>query len=74
MVKVLRLLATGVTCVLTCVYRLVAGEVSFVAEGCLAAVAFVWLVAVDLKHVSFQRLLLGELGVALVAKVRTVFY
>ena len=59
---------------LTCVDRFVAGEVSFVAESCLAAVTFVWLVTVDLKHVAFKRLLLCELGVAFVAKVCTVFY
>lgn len=38
---------------LTCVYRLVASEISLVAECCLATVTFVWLVAVHLKHVPF---------------------
>lgn len=45
-----------------------AGQVAFVAEGGLAAVALVWLVAVDLTHVIFQRVFLRELGVAPVAE------
>lgn len=51
-----------------------AGEVSFVAERCLATVTFVWLVTVDLKHVAFQRLLFCEFGVAFIAKICTIFY
>lgn len=45
-----------------------AGQVAFVAEGGLAAVALVWLVAVDLTHVIFQRVFLRELGVTPVAE------
>jgi len=52
---------------------LVAGEVALVSESRLAAVALVWLVAVHLEHVPFQRLVLGKLGVTLVAEERTVF-
>lgn len=43
---------------LTGVNGLMAGQVAFVAEGRLAAVTLVWLVAVDLTHVVFQRVFL----------------
>jgi len=54
------------------VHRLVAGQVALVAEGGLAAVAAVGLVAVVLQHVALQGVRLGELGVALVAEERVV--
>lgn len=47
----------------------VAGQVALVAEGGLAVVTLVWLVAVHLGHVVFQRVLLRELGVAAIAEV-----
>lgn len=59
--------------VLTGVNGLVAGQVALVAEGGLAAVALVWLVAVDLQHVLLQRLVLGKLGVTFVTEERPVF-
>lgn len=40
----------------TCVNSLMAGQVALVAEGSLAAVTLVWLVAVDLGHVLFERI------------------
>lgn len=51
---------------------LVAGEVALVAESSLAAVTLVWLVAVHLKHVLFQRFILGKLGVTFVTKECTI--
>ena len=57
----------------TSVNGLVAGQVALVAEGGLAAVTLVWLVAVHLRHVFFQGILLRELGVAPVAEVDVVF-
>lgn len=50
-----------------------AGEVALVAESSLAAVTLVWLVAVYLKHVLFQRFVFGELGVTLVTEECPVF-
>lgn len=47
---------------------LVAGEVAFVAEGGLATVAFVGLVAVRLQRVPLERGLLGEAAVTFVAE------
>ena len=44
----------------TCVDGLVAGQVALVAEGGLAAVALVGLVAVHLQHVLLQGLVLRE--------------
>lgn len=41
---------------LTCVNSLMAGQVALVAEGSLATVTLVWLVAVDLGHVLFERI------------------
>lgn len=52
---------------------LVASKVALVAERSLAAVALVRLVAVHLKHVLLQRLLLRKLGVAFVAEECPVF-
>lgn len=60
--------------VCTCVDGLVAGKVAFVAESSLAAVALVWLIAVNLEHVLFQRFVFGEFGVAFVAEECTVFW
>lgn len=57
----------------TCVDSLVAGEVALVAESSLAAVTLVWLVAVHLKHVLFQRFVLGKLGVTFVTEECPVF-
>lgn len=57
----------------TRVDSLVAGQVALVAESSLAAVALVWLVAVHLKHVLFQRFVFGELGVTFVTEERAVF-
>lgn len=59
--------------VCTCVDSLVAGEVALVAESSLAAVTLVWLVAVYLKHVLFQRFVLRELRVTFVTEERAVF-
>lgn len=56
---------------LTRVNGFVAGQVALVAEGGLAAVTLVRLVTVDLNHVLFQRLFLGELGVTSFAEVVT---
>lgn len=50
----------------------VAGQVALVAEGGLAVVTLVWLVAVHLDHVVFQRVLLYKLRVAAVAEVAVV--
>lgn len=58
---------------LTCVNSLMAGQVALVAEGSLAAVTLVWLVAVDLGHVLFERIFIWELWVAPVADVTVVF-
>ena len=58
---------------LTSVDRLVAGQVALVAEGGLAAVTPVGLVAVVLEHVALQGVRLGELGVTLVAEERVAF-
>ena len=52
---------------------LVAGKVALVAESSLAAVTLVWLVAVYLKHVLFQRFVFGKLGVTFVTEECTVF-
>lgn len=52
---------------------LVAGEVALVAEGGLAAVTLVGLVAVHLEHVLLQRPVFSELGVALVTEECAVF-
>lgn len=52
---------------------LVAGQVSFIAEGSLAAVTLVWLITVDLDHVIFQRIFVCKLGVTTIAEVRVVF-
>lgn len=52
---------------------LVAGQVAFIAERSLAAIALVWLVTVDLEHVVFQGIFLCEFGVAPVAEVCVVF-
>lgn len=52
---------------------LVAGEVALVAESSLAAVTLVWLVAVHLKHVLFERFVFGELGVAFITEECPVF-
>lgn len=60
-------------CIRTRVDSLVAGQVALVAESSLAAVALVWLVAVHLKHVLFQRFVFGELGVTFVTEERAVF-
>lgn len=57
----------------TCVDGLVAGQVAFVSERGLTAVALVWLVAVYLEHVLFQRIVLRKLGVTFVTEERTVF-
>lgn len=57
----------------TCVDSLVARKVPLVAESSLAAVTLVWLVAVHLKHVLFEGLVLGELGVTFIAEERPVF-
>lgn len=56
----------------TGVNGLVAGQVAFVAEGRLAVVTLVWLVAVHLGHVVFQGVFLNELGVAPIAEVGVV--
>lgn len=58
---------------LSCVDGFVAGEVSFVAEGSLAPVTFVWLVTVDLESVSFKSILLCIFGVAFMAKECSIF-
>ena len=52
--------------------RLVAGQVPLVAEGGLAAVTLVGLVAVRLQHVVLQSLVLGEARVALAAEERSI--
>ena len=51
----------------------VAGEVSLVTEGGLAAITLVWLVAVDLKRVPFQSVILRELRVTFITEESTVF-
>ena len=51
-----------------------AGEVPLVAEGGLAAVTLVGLVAVDLQRVSLEGSLLGEPAVALVAEEGSVLW
>lgn len=56
----------------SCVDGFVAGEVPLVAEGGLAAVTLVGLVAVDLQRVSLEGGLLGEPAVALVAEEGSV--
>lgn len=56
----------------TGVNSLVAGQVAFVAESSLAVVALVRLVAVNLGHVVFQRILLYELGVTSIAEIGVV--
>lgn len=56
----------------TGVNGLVAGQVTLVAEGGLAVVTLVWLVAVHLGHVVLQRVFLDELGVTPVAEVGVV--
>lgn len=58
----------------TCVDSLVACEVPLVAESSLAAVTLVWLVTVHLKHVLFERFVLGKLGVTFIAEECPVFY
>ena len=50
-----------------------AGEVSFVAENSLTAVALVRLVTVGLQHVEFQGSVVSELEVAFVTKERASF-
>lgn len=57
----------------TCVDSLVAGEVPLVAESSLAAVTLVWLVAVHLKHVLFEGLVLSKFGITFIAEERPVF-
>lgn len=52
---------------------LVACKVSLVAESSLAAVTLVWLVAVHLEHVLFQRFVFGKLGVAFITEECTIF-
>lgn len=52
---------------------LVAGKVALVAESSLAAVTLVWLVAVYLKHMLFQRFVFSELGVTFITEECTVF-
>lgn len=52
---------------------LVAGKVALVAESSLAAVTLVWLVAVYLKHVLFQRFVFGKLRVTFITEERPVF-
>lgn len=47
---------------------LVAGQVSLVAEGGLAAVTLVWLVTVDLDHMVFQGIFLCEFGITTAAE------
>lgn len=49
-----------------------AGEVPFVTEGSLASVTLVWLISMDLEHVSFQGVRFRKLCVALVAEVGTI--
>lgn len=56
----------------TCVDSLVAGEVPLVAERSLAAVTLVWLVAVHLKHVLFEGLVLSKFRITFVAEERPV--
>ena len=51
---------------------LVAGQVALVAEGGLAAVTLVGLVAVQLQHVLLQSVVLREARVALAAEERPV--
>lgn len=51
----------------------VAGQVALVAEGSLAAVTLVWLVAVHLGHVLLQGIFFRELGVTAVAEVDDAF-
>lgn len=46
----------------------VAGQVALVAKGGLTVVTLVWLIAVHLDHVVFQRVFLHELGVVAVAE------
>lgn len=52
---------------------LMAGQVALVAEGSLAAVTLVRLIAVDLYHVVFEGIFLCELGITPVAEVKVVF-
>lgn len=47
---------------------LMAGKVAFVAEGGLAAVTFVWFVAVRLQRVPLERGLLRKTAVTFVAE------
>lgn len=58
---------------LSCMDGLVAGKVTLVAESSLTAVTLVWLVAVHLKHVLFQRFVFGKLGVTFITEESTVF-
>lgn len=58
----------------TCVDGFVAGEVPLVAEGGLAAVTLVGLVAVHLQGVPLEGGLLGEPAVALVAEEGSVLW
>lgn len=62
--------STNVTTIgfLTRVDGLVAGEVAFVAEGGLAAVTLVWLVAVRLQRVPLEGGLLRKTAVTFVAE------
>lgn len=66
----IELRSTNVTAIgfLTCVDSLVAGEVAFVAEGGLAAVTFVWFVAMRLQRVPLERGLFGKTAVTFVAE------
>lgn len=61
------------TLLLTSMNGLVAGQVAFVAECCLAAVTLVWLVTVDLHHVVSEGIFICELEVTTVAEVGVVF-
>lgn len=58
---------------LTSMNSLMAGQVAFVAEGRLAAVTLVWLVAVNLDHVVFEGIFLHELGVTPIAEISVAF-
>lgn len=66
-------LTAGYSPSLTCVDSLVAGKVALVAESSLAAITLVWLVAVHLEHVLFQRFVLSKLGVTFITEECTVF-
>lgn len=57
----------------TCVNGFVAGEIPFVAEGGLAPVALIRLVAVHLQGVSLERSLFRKPAVTLVAEEGAVF-